>query len=155
MILRQLMLVVSSLFFNLKRKHSGVQEDFTDAVRKSISAEVSQLSFRLLAGSVLVGLSIFCLTQFGRALQVWFSQLENGFVYEIIFFGGIAFVSLWGLYRLFHPEESQIVDAEPTFQNSAVNSLSSEFVKGFLNGLHSSRSTVNANLNVIDQKNIY
>lgn len=151
MILKQILLMISSVFFNLKRKTSNTQENVTEMIRKSISAEISQMSFKILVGFILVSVIVFSMVQFGRAMQFFLSQLENGYVYEIIAFGTIAVISCILLYSLFHTQRAEeTFEVETSLVNTTPKSLVSEFAKGFMRGLGSKPT------NAIERnKNIY
>ena len=113
-------------FFNLKRKTANTQDNVTEMIRKSISAEISQMSFKILVGFILVSVIVFSMVQFGRAMQFFLSQLENGYVYEIIACESIAVISCILLYSLFHTQSAEEnFEVETSLVNRIPKSLGS------------------------------
>lgn len=157
MIVKQLFLLLASVFLNLRRRTAGgPQENFTDAIHKAVSSEVSKIGYKLMAGLVLVAVVIFSIVQFGQAIEIWLSQYENGYIYQIVTFGSIAVLCSWGLYRLFHKEDEpeRLINPQIDVEHLTVKNVASEFMKGFFNGYHAPRSHAGM-ANALDQKNIY
>jgi hypothetical protein len=155
--MKTILLTLLSNFFS--RREAGLPDQLglmMDSVKQNIRAEVSAVIFKSLIGLVIAVATILSLVQFGRDLQVLFSQIQYGLYFEIVTFGIVSGAGCYLLYALFRQPPKIVVVAEPTgaldlasmIPGVDVPGIFSRFTEGLVKGYRSNieNSEINRNL---------
>jgi len=84
--MKTILLTLLSYFFS--RKEAGKPDQLglmMESLKENVRAEVSAIIVKALIGLIISVATILALIQFGRDLQVLFSQIQNGLYFEINF----------------------------------------------------------------------
>ncbi|MGZ3690048.1 MAG: hypothetical protein ACXVAX_01005 [Pseudobdellovibrio sp.] len=132
--MQQILLTLFSYFFSKRNHDSNPHGSLIDAVKVTIRAEASALIFKTLIGIVLAGAAIFSFIQFGKALEVLFSQYENGVTFQLVTFIVTTALCCTLLYFLFKKPNVPHVDLT-AHQPHHLEGVLANFTEGLMQGL--------------------
>jgi hypothetical protein len=128
------------------------QSGIMESIKENIRAEVSAIIFKALIGLVIAVATLMALLQFGRDLQVLFSQSEYGLYLEIATFGIVSALGCYLLYAIFRPAQRIVVVAEPSqglnVSGVDVQGIFSRFTEGLVKGYQSNMTEAEINRNL-------
>lgn len=143
---KSIIMWVAMIFLNSMGFTSGEKNKITDDIKADIRNEVMAMGFKLLLGAVLASVIVYSLIQFGEAFQIFSSQIENGYVVDLIMFGGVTLVGSAVLFLMFYRNlrETALSRSHVRSQNAEIDliNLVNKFAEGFAQGLESPDSSL-------------
>ena len=138
--MKQILMTLLPFFFGSRNNNPGQNlNGLVEGVKENIRAEVSALIFKALIGFVIAATSVLALLQFGRDLQIIFSQYQYGLYLEIVTFGIVGIGGCVLLFLLFKPPQRIVVVPEPE-HGIDIQGLFSRFSEGLVKGYQSGMS---------------
>jgi hypothetical protein len=132
--IKHLLLALTSLTF---KGPPESKESTTEFIKNTIRTEVLGIGFKLLFGVILVSAIIMSIIKLGGLSQVFFSQFQNGIIFEILSFGMVAVAGTITLYIVFNKGLTKVPISQSVSNAGASDlpALGLEFVEGFMKGL--------------------
>ena len=127
--MKYFLLLLAPMIFKNSKFSEGAH-----AVKDSIHAEISTIILKTLFGLVLAAIVIFSVLQFGKALQIIFSQYENGLYFELATFGIAAIAGCVVLFALFSTTKKSASERVEITPSLDIQGLMAQFNDGFVKG---------------------
>lgn len=144
---KSIIMWIAMIFLNSMGFSSGEKNRIAENIKSDIRNEVMAMGFKLLIGAVLASVIIYSLIQFGEAFQIFSSQIENGYVVDLIMFGSVTLVASTVLFLMFYRNlrETALSRSHVRSQNSEIDliNLVNKFAEGFAQGLESPDTSLN------------